>query len=101
LISDPPTNSTDFITIVNGERNHTTISLSYMNQLRTDNVYTLTIREKINKKIQYSATMSIAKTSIQITVTEDITAELIKILTQFIMKYCRSRNPNNTDITHI
>ncbi|GBC50891.1 hypothetical protein GLOIN_2v1873618 [Rhizophagus irregularis DAOM 181602=DAOM 197198] len=90
LSSDPPTNSTGFITIVNGEKNHTTIPLSYMNQLRTDNVYTPTIREKVNKKIQYGATMSIAKTSIQIAVTEDVTAELIRILTQFIMKYRRS-----------
>ncbi|PKK59508.1 hypothetical protein RhiirC2_762616 [Rhizophagus irregularis] len=31
--------------------------------------------------------MSIAKTSIQIAVTEGVTAELIGILTQFIMKY--------------
>ncbi|RGB38907.1 hypothetical protein C1646_755130 [Rhizophagus diaphanus] len=50
LSSDPPTNSTGFIMIVNGEKNHITIPLSYMNQLRTDNVYTLTIREKVNKK---------------------------------------------------
>ncbi|POG58650.1 hypothetical protein GLOIN_2v1885686 [Rhizophagus irregularis DAOM 181602=DAOM 197198] len=47
LSSDLPTNSTGFITIVNGEKNHTTIPLSYMNQLRTDNVYTPTIREKV------------------------------------------------------
>ncbi|CAG8732599.1 15965_t:CDS:2 [Rhizophagus irregularis] len=88
--NDLPTNSTGFITIINGEKNHTTIPLSYMNQLRTDNVYTMTIREKVNKKIQYGAAMSIAKTSIQIAVTEGITAELIGILTQFIMKYRRS-----------
>ena len=34
--------------------------------------------------------MSIAKTSIQIAVTEDVTAELIRILTQSITKYRRS-----------
>ncbi|CAB4377221.1 unnamed protein product [Rhizophagus irregularis] len=90
LSSDLPTNSTGFITIINGEKNHTTIPLSYMNQLRTDNVYTMMIREKVNKKIQYGAAMSIAKTSIQIAVTEGVTAELIGILTQFIMKYRRS-----------
>jgi hypothetical protein len=50
LTSDLPTNSMDFITIVNGKRNYTIIPLSYINQLRTDNVNTLTIREKINKK---------------------------------------------------
>ena len=48
--SDPSTNSTGFITIVNGERNHMVISLNYISQFRTDNVYTLTIREKVNKK---------------------------------------------------
>ncbi|PKK59730.1 hypothetical protein RhiirC2_857220 [Rhizophagus irregularis] len=61
-----------------------------MNQLRTDNVYTLIIREKVNKKIQYGAAMFIAKTSIQIAIIEDVTAELIGILTQFIMKYHRN-----------
>ncbi|CAB4389483.1 unnamed protein product [Rhizophagus irregularis] len=90
LSSDLPTNSTGFITIINGEKNHTMILLSYMNQLRTDNVYTMTIREKVNKKIQYGAAMSIAKTSIQIAITKSVTAELIGILTQFIMKYRRS-----------
>ena len=92
--SDLPTNSMGFITIVNGERNHTAIPLSYMNQFRTDNVYTPTIREKVNKKIQFGATMSIAKTSIQIAVTENVTAELIGILTGFIMKYRRSTGLN-------
>ncbi|CAB4443963.1 unnamed protein product [Rhizophagus irregularis] len=82
--------STNFITIANGKRNHTAIPLSYMNQLRTDNVYTPMIREKVNKKIQFGSTMSVAKTCIQIAVTEDVTAELIGILTQFIMKYRRS-----------
>src|SRR5204863_5696112 len=61
-----------------------------MNQLRTDNVYTPMIREKVNKKVQFGAAMSVAKTSIQIAVTENVTAELIGILTQFIMKYRRS-----------
>ncbi|CAB4420234.1 unnamed protein product [Rhizophagus irregularis] len=82
--------STNFITIANGKRNHTAIPLSYMNQLRTDNVYTPMIREKVNKKIQFGSTMSVAKTCIQIAVTEDVTAELIGILIQFIMKYRRS-----------
>ena len=91
---DSPTDSTGFIMIVNGKRNHTAIPLSYMNQLRTDNVYTPTIREKVNKKIQFGAAMSIAKTSIQIAVTVNATTELIGILTQFIMKYRRSTGLN-------
>ena len=61
-----------------------------MNQFRTDNVYIPIIREKVNKKVQFGAAMSIAKTSIQIAVTENVTAELIRILTQFITKYRRS-----------
>ncbi|CAB4425347.1 unnamed protein product [Rhizophagus irregularis] len=88
------TNSTGFITIINGEKNHITIPLSYMNQLKTDNIYTTMIRKKVNKKIQYGTTMSIAKTSIQIAITEGITAELIKILMQFIMKYRRNTSLN-------
>src|SRR6266498_1401086 len=88
--SDLPTNSTGFITIVNGKRNYMAIPLSYMNQFRSDNVYTPMIREKVNRKVQFGAAMSIAKTSIQIAVTENVTAELIRILTQFIMKYHRS-----------
>ncbi|PKK61827.1 hypothetical protein RhiirC2_791247 [Rhizophagus irregularis] len=79
-----------FIMIINGKKNHIMIPLNYMNQLKTDNIYTTMIREKVNKKIQYSTTISIAKTSIQISITEGITAELIKILMQFIMKYCRN-----------
>jgi hypothetical protein len=80
---DPPTNSTSFITIVNGERNHI-IPLCYMNQLKMDNVYTLTIRKRpIKNSIWYR--------SIQITVSEGIIiAELIIILAEFIMKYHRS-----------
>ena len=88
--SDLPTNSTGFITIVNGKRNYMAIPLSYMNQFRSDNVYTPMIREKVNRKVQFGAAMSIAKTSIQIAITENVTAKLIRILTQFIMKYRRS-----------
>jgi hypothetical protein len=58
-----------------------------MNQFKTENAYTLMIREKVNKKIQFDTTMSVAKMSIQIAVTENITAELIGILIQFIMKH--------------
>ncbi|PKY54202.1 hypothetical protein RhiirA4_472876 [Rhizophagus irregularis] len=94
LNSDLLTNSTGFITIINGEKNHITIPLSYMNQLKTDNIYTTMIRKKVNKKIQYGTTMSIAKTSIQIAITEGITAELIRILMQFIMKYRRNTSLN-------
>jgi len=86
--------------IVNGERRHTAIPLSYMNNLRTENVYTSIIRGQVSKKIKYKTVMSIAKTSIQITIIENVTFELIRILMQFIMKYCRNMGlsidiPNN------
>ena len=79
------------------------IPLSYMSQFRTDNVYTPTIREKVNKKIQFGAAMSVAKTSIQIAVTENVTAELIGILTGFIIKYRKSTGLSieNTNILRI
>ncbi len=85
-----PSDSTSFIMIVNGERRYTAISLSYMNNLRTENIYTSIIREQISKKIKYGTTMFIAKMSVQIAVMEDIISELIRILMQFIMKYHRS-----------
>ncbi len=92
--------SISFITIVNGERRHIAIPLSYMNNLRTENVYTSIIRGQVSKKIKYKTVMSIAKTSIQITIIENVTFELIRILMQFIMKYCRNMGlsidiPNN------
>ena len=65
-----------------------------MNQFRTDNAYIPIIREKVNKKVQFGAAMSVAKTSIQIAITENVIAELIGILTQFITKYHRSTSLN-------
>lgn len=51
------------------------------------NVYTETVREIVNKKIQFGTTISVAKTGVQIAILENATAKLIRILTQFIMKY--------------
>ncbi|CAG8757917.1 6635_t:CDS:2, partial [Rhizophagus irregularis] len=39
-----------------------------------------TVRETVNKKIQFSTAMSVAKTGIQIAVSKNATAELIGIL---------------------
>ena len=58
--------------------------------MKTDNVYTPIVREHFNKKIQYGTAMGVAKTSIQVVVMENATAELIGILIQFIMKYRQS-----------
>ncbi|CAG8836887.1 8906_t:CDS:1, partial [Cetraspora pellucida] len=49
-----------------------------------------TIKECIDKKVQFGTTMSLAKTSIQIAVSEGVAAELVGVLTQFITKYYRN-----------
>ncbi|CAG8689334.1 1894_t:CDS:2, partial [Cetraspora pellucida] len=63
--------------------------LHYINQLRIGDVYTLTIRKHVNKKVQFGAMMSMVKTSIQVAVSEGVTEELTGVLVQFIMKYYR------------
>src|SRR2546423_1587870 len=88
--NDIPTDLPGFVIVVNGEKKLTSIPLSYITNLRTDNVYTPVVREYVSKKIKYGTAMSVAKTSIQIAVMENSTSELIGILTEFIMKYRRS-----------
>ncbi|CAG8580153.1 10012_t:CDS:1 [Cetraspora pellucida] len=61
--------------------------LYYINQLRIGNVYILTIRKHVNKKVQFGAMMSVAKTSVQVAVSGSVTEELTKVLVQFIKKY--------------
>ena len=79
----------NFITISQGVESTTTKPLHYINQLRIGDVYTPTIREHVNKKVQFGAMMSVAKTSVQVAVSEGITKELTGVLVQFIMKYHR------------
>jgi hypothetical protein len=52
------------------------------------------IREKVNKKIEFGSAISVAKTSIQVAITEGITSELIRLLTQFITKYYHNTRLN-------
>ncbi|PKY13633.1 hypothetical protein RhiirB3_496339 [Rhizophagus irregularis] len=75
--------------VVSGERKHSSVPLSYITYLRTDDVYTPAIREQVSKKVKYGNTMSVAKTSVQIAIKEDVTPEFIGLLTEFIMKYRR------------
>ena len=63
------------------------LPLHYIDRFKTASVYTEIIRETVDKKIKFGTTMSVAKTSVQIAVSENTTSELIGILTQFIMKY--------------
>ncbi|CAG8742506.1 20393_t:CDS:2, partial [Rhizophagus irregularis] len=46
------------------------ISLQYIEQIRPTNVIIPAIREKVNKKVQFGTAMSLAKTSVQIAVSE-------------------------------
>ncbi|CAG8533113.1 2188_t:CDS:2 [Cetraspora pellucida] len=82
-----PANMTEHVTISEGIKSFTSTPLYHIGRIRTANVYTPTIKENVNKKHQFGTTMSIAKTSVQVAVTEGVFAELIGILTQFITKY--------------
>ncbi|PKK69271.1 hypothetical protein RhiirC2_712788 [Rhizophagus irregularis] len=84
-----PSDLMGFITVVSTERKHSSVPLSYITYLRTDDVYTPAIREQVSKKVKYGNAMSMAKTSVQIAVKEDVTPEFIGLLTEFIMKYHR------------
>ncbi|CAG8748411.1 15992_t:CDS:2, partial [Cetraspora pellucida] len=82
-----------------GVKSTTSILLHYMNQVRTCDVYTLAIRSQVNKKFQFGTTMSVAKTSIQIAVSESVTEELTGLLMQFIMKHCHDTGLDIKDIS--
>ncbi|CAG8691445.1 20020_t:CDS:10 [Gigaspora margarita] len=80
----------EYVTISQGIKTYTSTLLYHIHQIRTANVYMPTIKECIDKKVQFGTTMSLAKTSVQIAVAEGVVAELVRVLTQFIMKYCRN-----------
>ncbi|CAG8775599.1 13675_t:CDS:2, partial [Rhizophagus irregularis] len=42
----------------------------YIDQIRSGNVYTSTVKKKVDKRIEFSNTISVAKTSVQIAVME-------------------------------
>jgi hypothetical protein len=60
------------IMICQGMKTSANVSLHYIEQIRPNNVYIPAIREKVNKKIQFGTAMSLAKTSIQIAVSEGV-----------------------------
>ena len=82
-----PFETLGYVTIARGNKSYTAKSLHYVNQIRTGNVYTPTIRNRVDKRIEFGNTMSVAKTSVQVAVAEGTTIELIGLLTQFITKY--------------
>ncbi|CAG8548914.1 13676_t:CDS:10 [Cetraspora pellucida] len=71
---------TNFVTVFREIQSATSVPLHYMNQVRTCDVYTPVIRSHINKKVQFGTMISVAKTSIQIAVSESITEELTGLL---------------------
>lgn len=89
-----PPETNNYITINQGTTTYTTNSLQYINQMRTANTYTSIIRENVNKKIKFGITMSVAKTSVQIAISEGVTSELTGLLTEFITKYRRNTGLN-------
>jgi len=94
----------NFIIITKGERNSTNILLTYINQLRSNNIYTLVIREHVSKKVKFGIAMSVTKTSIQVAIIKNTTSKLIRMLIQFIMKYHRSTGlslENTKNLTNI
>ncbi len=46
--------------------------LLYIDQMRIANIYTLNIKENLNKKFKFGTMISVAKTSVQIVVTESV-----------------------------
>jgi hypothetical protein len=82
-----PSEASKYITIAQGNKTYSSRPLHYIDQIRTGNVYTSTIKKKADKRIEYGNTMSVAKTSVQIAVAEGATRELTGLLSQFITKY--------------
>ncbi|CAB5337721.1 unnamed protein product [Rhizophagus irregularis] len=82
-----PSETSRYATIAQGNKTYSIKLLHYIDQIRTGNVYTSTIKKTADKRIEFGSAMSMAKTSVQIAVTEGATGELTGLLTQFIMKY--------------
>ena len=78
---------TNYIIVSQGTKAYTTRALYYIDQIWTTNIYISSIRENVNKKVQFGTAMSLAKTSVQIAVSECAVTELIGMLMQFNMKF--------------
>ncbi|GET51050.1 hypothetical protein GLOIN_2v1472705 [Rhizophagus irregularis DAOM 181602=DAOM 197198] len=89
------------VVIAQGNKDYTTKALYYIDQIRSANIYTSNIKEKVSKKIEFGSTISVAKTSVQVAVAEGVASELIGLLTQFIMKYHHNTGLNIEEIHSI
>ncbi|PKY59582.1 hypothetical protein RhiirA4_430506 [Rhizophagus irregularis] len=93
-----PSETSRYATIAQGNKTYSIKPLHYIDQIRTGNVYTSTIKKTADKRIKFGSAMSMAKTSVQIAVTEGATGELTGLLTQFIMKYRRATGLNIEEV---
>ncbi|EXX69171.1 hypothetical protein RirG_098400 [Rhizophagus irregularis DAOM 197198w] len=82
-------------------KDYTTKALYYIDQIRSANVYTSNIKERVNKKIEFDSIISVVKTSVQVAVAEGVASELIRLLTQFIMKYRHNTRLNIEEVHFI
>ncbi|CAG8801922.1 14562_t:CDS:2 [Cetraspora pellucida] len=96
-----PVETTNHITIFQKTKTYTTKSLHYINQIQIANNYTSTIKENVNNKIKFSATMSVTKISIQFAVEEGATPELTGLFMEFIMKYHRNTELNIEEVRYL
>jgi hypothetical protein len=93
-----PSETSRYATIAQGNKTYSIKPLHYIDQIRTGNVYTSTIKKTADKRIKFGSTMSMAKTSVKIAVTEGATGELTGFLMQFIMKYWRTTGLNIEEV---
>ncbi|PKC72219.1 hypothetical protein RhiirA1_452629 [Rhizophagus irregularis] len=68
--STPPKTS-NYVTIAQGNKTYSSKLVYYIDQIRSGNVYTSTVKKKIDKRIKFGNTISIVKTSVQIAVKVD------------------------------
>ncbi|CAG8839104.1 1072_t:CDS:2, partial [Gigaspora margarita] len=64
--------TSSYITITQGIKTSMTELLFYIDQTQTSNIYTTDIKRRADKKIEFESAMSIAKTSVQIAVLNEI-----------------------------
>ncbi|CAB5386713.1 unnamed protein product [Rhizophagus irregularis] len=93
-----PPETSNYVTIAQGNKTYSSKPVYYIDQIRSGNVYTSTVKKKVDKRIEFGNTMSVAKTSVQIAVVEGATEELTGLLSQFIMKY---RNNTGLNINEV
>ncbi|EXX62609.1 hypothetical protein RirG_160130 [Rhizophagus irregularis DAOM 197198w] len=73
-----PSETSRYATIAQGNKTYSIKPLHYIDQIRTGNVYTSTIKKTADKKIEFGSAMSMAKTSVQIAVIEGLNIEEVQ-----------------------